>query len=278
MITAKNIISQFTSNELEAISKVLGDTERGLTGAQIGQFLQNKGIPDCDPTNTKWKRLYNALASFQNEHKVGNHVITFINCALDPIGWTKRDEDHTFLRSELNCVLALCGYSVGEDGKVRIDKRATTIDEARERANRMAEQLKKRNVHSEVIRFCSQEIVMQNYFHAVFEAMKSVSARLRTLSGLSSDGNELATGALALGKEMNPRVAINRLATETERGEQKGFLNLLLGLYGTIRNPVAHEPKIEWDMTEQDALDILTTLSLVHRKLDRAEPRARRNP
>jgi len=40
--------------------------------------------------------------------------------------------------------------------------------------------------------------------------------------------------------------------------------------YGTIRNPLAHDPKIEWDMNEQDTLDILTMISLVHRKLDKA--------
>lgn len=33
---------------------------------------------------------------------------------------------------------------------------------------------------------------------------------------------------------------------------------------------LAHDPKVEWDMTEQDALDILTMISLVHRKLDQA--------
>jgi uncharacterized protein (TIGR02391 family) len=52
--------------------------------------------------------------------------------------------------------------------------------------------------------------------------------------------------------------------------EQRGFVSLLKGLFGTIRNPLAHDPKIEWDMNEQDALDILTMISLVHRKLDRA--------
>jgi uncharacterized protein (TIGR02391 family) len=47
-------------------------------------------------------------------------------------------------------------------------------------------------------------------------------------------------------------------------------MNLVKGLYGTIRNPLAHNPKAEWGMTEQDALDILTMISLVHRKLDQA--------
>jgi uncharacterized protein (TIGR02391 family) len=65
-------------------------------------------------------------------------------------------------------------------------------------------------------------------------------------------------------------LAINTLATETDKGEQRGFVNLLIGLFGTIRNPTAHNPKIEWPMPEQDALDILTMASLIHRKLDRA--------
>jgi len=33
---------------------------------------------------------------------------------------------------------------------------------------------------------------------------------------------------------------------------------LLKGLYCTIRDPLAHDPKVEGTMTEQDALDILT--------------------
>jgi hypothetical protein len=39
-------------------------------------------------------------------------------------------------------------------------------------------------------------------------------------------------------------------------------------MFGAIRNPLAHAPKIDWPMLEQDALDILTLVSFVHRKLD----------
>jgi hypothetical protein len=67
-----------------------------------------------------------------------------------------------------------------------------------------------------------------------------------------------------------PLLAINPLLTETQRGEQNGFVSLLKGLCGTIGNSLAHDPKVEWDMTKQDALDVLTTISLVHRKLDQA--------
>jgi hypothetical protein len=48
----------------------------------------------------------------------------------------------------------------------------------------------------------------------------------------------------------------------------KGVANLLIGLFGAVRNPLAHAPKTNWPMSEQDALDVLTLVSLIHRKLD----------
>jgi len=47
-------------------------------------------------------------------------------------------------------------------------------------------------------------------------------------------------------------------------------MNLLRGLFGTFRNTTAHAPKITWKIEEQDALDILSLVSLVHRRLDSA--------
>lgn len=121
-----------------------------------------------------------------------------------------------------------------------------------------------------MLRFCKAELLEENYFHAVFEAMKSIRAKICTLSGLTGHGCDLVHDAFGQ-KNADPHPAINPFKTETQRGEQNGLMNLLKGLYGTIRNPPAHDPKVEWDTTEQDALDILTMISLVHRKLDQAD-------
>ena len=67
-----------------------------------------------------------------------------------------------------------------------------------------------------------------------------------------------------------PHLALNSLQTESEQSEQKGFMNLLKGLFGTFRNTTAHAPKIMWSIEEEDALDILSLVSLVHRRLDKA--------
>ncbi|MCW8106921.1 TIGR02391 family protein, partial [Alteromonas ponticola] len=51
---------------------------------------------------------------------------------------------------------------------------------------------------------------------------------------------------------------------------KKGFANFLKGVFGTFRNTTAHAPRVTWVIEEQDALDILSTVSLIHRRLDGA--------
>ena len=266
-ITYKNWVPPFPAERLEAISKVLGDTDTGLTGSEINLLLNNCQIPNPTPDMTKWKRRYNALVEFQNQHQVGNHVIVFIKRAMDPAKYTAKPVEFRSRRDQLNSVLAFSGLTVGEDGQVRRIDAAKTIDQALERANRLHAALIQRSVHTDVLDFCKAELLQENYFHAVFEAMKSITAKIRTLAGVTGDGCDLVHDAFGQ-KFGDPILAINPFGTETQRGEQNGFMNLLKGLYGTIRNPLAHDPKVEWDMTEQDALDILTMISLVHRKLD----------
>lgn len=38
-----------------------------------------------------------------------------------------------------------------------------------------------------------------------------------------------------------------------------------------FRNPEAHQPKIFWDIDEQDALEILSLISYCHRRLDKVQ-------
>jgi uncharacterized protein (TIGR02391 family) len=266
----KERVNPFDTQQLTSIAKILADTTTGLTGSQIGHVLRDCRMPDVSPDITKWQRLYNAFVGCQNEHQAGNHVVMFITRAMNPVQYTGSRDAFTTRRDELNAVLAFCGMELGDDGKVRRASRAANLDEALVRANRLKAALGTRNVHADVLQFCRAELLQQNYFHAVFEATKSIAAKVRTLSGLTNDGAELVQQAFGMGGGKTPLVAINALATETDKGEQRGFASLLTGLFGTIRNPLAHTPRTEWEMSEQDALDILTMTSLIHRKLDKA--------
>ncbi len=216
---------------------------------------------------TKWKRLFNALAGAQNKHQAGNHLIMFINRALDPVNYVRDREKFEWMRNELNVVLAFSGYGVREDGKVVRTEKAATLKDARARAGALKSKLEERGAHAEIFKYCRAELLEDNYFHAVLESIKGVAERIRSLSGLTSDGAELVNTAFSI---KSPLIAINNLATDTNRSEQKGFSNILVGLFGAVRNPTAHEPKISWPMTEQDALDIFAMISFVHRKLDGA--------
>ena len=258
-------ISPFSSQHLEAACRVLADTERGLSGTQIERLLQEIEVADTSPGITKWKRLFNALAGAQNQHQVGNHLIMFINRAMNPVSYARDPATFTWRRDELNVVLAFSGFYVREDGKVGHADKATTLDAARARAGRLKAALESRVVHAEVLNYCRAELLDENYFHAVFEATKGVAERIRLLSGLNGDGADLVNKAFA---GQQPVLALGPLTTESEKSEQKGFANLLIGLFGAVRNPLAHAPKTNWPMSEQDALDILTLVSLIHRKLD----------
>jgi uncharacterized protein (TIGR02391 family) len=117
-------------------------------------------------------------------------------------------------------------------------------------------------VHADVLRFCRAELVTDNYFHAVLEATKSIADKLRTKSGLSEDGSKLVDATLC---GSAPRVAINDLLTDSQRSEQSGFANLVKGTFGMFRNPTAHEARVLWAMSKEDAEDLLSLASLIHR-------------
>jgi uncharacterized protein (TIGR02391 family) len=263
-------VPPFDAQHLTSIAQILAATCGGLTGPQIAYLLQDCHIPDVAPSMTKWKRLFNAFVEFQNERHFGNHVVVFINRAMNPVQYTSSPNEFHLRRDQLNTVLSFSGMCIGDDGKIRRSHKAENLNEALKRATRLHSALVSRKVHEDILTFCKAELLQENYFHAVFEAMKSISAKIRKLSGLTTDGSQLVEEAFSLSKSSSPILAINPLATETDKGEQRGFVNLLVGLFGTIRNPIAHNPKIEWDMNEQDTLDILTTISLIHRKLDNA--------
>lgn len=142
--------------------------------------------------------------------------------------------------------------------------------ETEERANRLKAELRRRGVHHDVLTFCGAELIQSNYFHAVFEATKSVADKIRVRSGLTGDGAALVDQAFGLGQTGIPFLALNSLQTDTERDEQKGLMNLIKGMFAAFRNVTAHAPKISWTVTEQDALDLLTIASLIHRRLDSA--------
>ena len=261
------VIPKLKETHLRAICDVIGDTNNGLTGSEIGQLLDQCGISDSLPGYTKRHRLFEALQSKQNGDGCANNVLDFIQTALDPVRFVGAPEIFDDFRDRLNEALAFAGFYLKEDGKLNSVEEAHTLTEAKERAGRLRKELLQRKVHHEVLQFCKAELLQENYFHAVFEATKSVAQKIRDRTGLDADGADLVDKAFSV---TAPLLAINTLQTETEISEQKGLTNLLKGMFGTFRNVTGHAPKIKWPIKEEDALDLLSLVSYLHRRLDAA--------
>ena len=263
------IIKNIDLGSLESICKILGDTNNGISGTEISKYLAETSIKDPQLNSTKWKRLYDALSTKQSEDRCSNNILAFIKYVLRPSRHIHRKEWFKNIRTELNYVLSFEGFELTESGDIRETDKVKTFSEAEERAQNLRKTLLDRKIHSDILTFCKAELLVDNYFHAVFEATKSIAEKIRIKTNLTADGSELVDQAFSY-KGKTPYLALNNLTTESHESEQKGFMNLLKGVFGTFRNTTAHAPKITWEVNEQDALDTLSMISLIHRKLDKA--------
>ncbi|MDB5583422.1 MAG: hypothetical protein JWR80_8598 [Bradyrhizobium sp.] len=256
----------FPQDQLEAIAGALGDTTIGLTNPEIEFLIRSARMVDPGKM-TKRDRIYNAFANSQNAKQNRTHILEFIRLAMSPARYSREPQRFEPMRALLNQALAFAGLVVDQAGKVTSVEAATTLPEAQRRARELRADLEGRGVHPDVLVFCRAELLADNYFHAAQEAVKSVADKMRRLTGLTDDGGALVDRAL--GGEP-PMLAINPRQTVSEKSEQSGFANLVKGTFGMFRNPTAHEARIHWVMTKDDAEDVLTILSLIHRRLDGA--------
>jgi uncharacterized protein (TIGR02391 family) len=262
----------FTQSQLQAVADALGDTSEGLTGSEIEHLLATCKMGDPSPAMTKRHRLHNAFVDSQNNRQDRIAILAFIRKSMKPELYAREPQRYEPMRANLNRALAFAGLAVDPSGELVRVERAQTLSEAQRRAAELRTDLEIRNVHPDVLRFCREELLADNYFHAVLEATKSVADKLRARTGLTDDGSILVDRAL--GGDL-PLLAINAFEGESERAEQRGFANIVKGVFGMFRNPPAHAPKIAWAVNREDAEEAFTLLSMIHKRIDAARTPAR---
>jgi uncharacterized protein (TIGR02391 family) len=263
----------FTQSQLQVIADALGDTTEGLTGSEIAHLLASSQIADSTPEMTKRHRLYNAFAAIQNARQDRTRILAFIRKSLKPELYARCPERFEPMRANLNRAISFAGLAVDAAGTLGSVDAARTLTEAQRRANELRTDLEMRGIHPDVLLFCREELLAENYFHAVLESAKSIADKLRQRTGLSADGAILVEQAL--GGDL-PMLAINSWNSEPEKSEQRGFANLVKGVFGMFRNTTAHAPRLFWAVNKDDAEEALGLISFVHRRLDNAKmlPRA----
>ncbi|MGE4574505.1 TIGR02391 family protein [Parachlamydia sp.] len=118
--------------------------------------------------------------------------------------------------------------------------------------------------HSQILHHCTTLFVNSHYFHAVFEAAKIYHKLVQEKSKSPKDGASLML------EMWGPKgvLKITPCESETDKNVQDGMAFLSAGLMRAIRNPTAHEPALDWPISKEDCLDILSFISFLLRKLD----------
>jgi uncharacterized protein (TIGR02391 family) len=92
--------------------------------------------------------------------------------------------------------------------------------------------------HSEIERVSGELYRSGHFKSAALEAYIRVIEQVRSVSKILDDGDSLMNKAFACDKQ-TPVIQFNRLSTDSERDEQRGFLFLFKGIVG-LRNAKAH--------------------------------------
>lgn len=154
----------FAQSQLEAVAGAMGDTDDGLADSEIAHLLASCKMKDPDPALTKRHRLYNALALSQNERQDRLAVLAFIRKTMKPERFARAPERFEPLRANLNLALAFAGLCVTEAGEIESTDKAATLSEAKRQAEELRADLSIRGAHPDVLRFCREELLADNYF------------------------------------------------------------------------------------------------------------------
>jgi len=81
-------VPKFEEANLRVVCNILGATDTGLTGTEIGRRLHDCGIADPMPDMTKRHRLYAALAQKQSADSRGKRLLP---CGPSLVGRVRSD-------------------------------------------------------------------------------------------------------------------------------------------------------------------------------------------
>ncbi|WNJ91776.1 TIGR02391 family protein [Bosea sp. 685] len=120
-------------------------------------------------------------------------------------------------------------------------------------------------LHPEIARAASKLYRDAHYANAIEASVKALNGLVRLRSGLEQDGTTLMERAF---NPTNPIVKFNQLQDQSDKDEQKGFMQMFSGAVSGLRNPRAHG-FIKDD--PERALEFIAFVSLLAKLLDGAE-------
>lgn len=149
----------FSASTVERVCRALGEA---VTGGQIQNLIAPLKVPEPtgEERNTKWKRLFNAVAAAQNRQHDGRPLVRLVSEVMRPVRFDSPAEFEAH-RTAVNERLLLSGLQVRDDGKVAQEQVAQTLAEAQHRADELRAELSRRDVHLDVLHFCRAELMQR---------------------------------------------------------------------------------------------------------------------
>ena len=166
-------------------------------------------------------------------------------------------------RNEL--LLKFCKIIIADDQEEKLEE---ILNEANIRTPRreLLNEFNSRSFHEQVHKHCKDLYRDEHYFHAVFEASKAYNKLVKVKAQETKDGHSLMMAVWG----PDGVLKITNCETETDHSIQNGIKFLSAGLMQAVRNPTAHEPAVEWPISKDDCLNILSFMSFLFKKLDEA--------
>jgi len=264
-------VNSFKDSTLEMLANAIADIDPGITESLIHRMLLQSQIEDISYNEqflAKRKKLFNAFADYQNKNKCANNIILFIQNVLSPQRYVDNTDMFRKVKTEVNKQLAFEGLYIDDSNQIVSVAKASKISDVQIKVDGLKAKLIEQGAHQLVFSYCNAELLANNYFHSVLESSKGLVKRIQDIAGVAYDGQNLMEKVF---KDDEPILIVNNFQSKSEKDEHRGFRNLLIGIVAMFRNPASHELKVEWNMSEQDALDILAMISYCHRRLDNAQ-------
>lgn len=123
----------------------------------------------------------------------------------------------------------------------------------------------KTNIQQELWDTIEKNYINESYSSAILDALHLLTETIRNKTGLEGDGAVLIGQAFG---SSSPMIQLNLMQTESEKNIQKGMVDLLRGIYTTIRNPRSHDKYID---SKIDADSIIIFLNYLLNIIDNSK-------
>lgn len=256
---------QIAFTTLEEIGRSIAEA---YTGSQIAVFFVDSGIPaEKVPAFEGGKHEYVAgvlLALLEHSAASRREVRQFLGEWLSDLLVTGPRPD---VKRRVLAQLSRQGWHLKEN-RIVIGPRQAMPDTEEPATSREAQYIA---LHAAVRQAAGKWLESENLEVAVFEAMKAVTNRVKSMTGIDEqDGYRLMGKVFS---EQTPVLQLADCSNATGKSIQAGYRALFQGAVQAIRNPAAHEPLKP--LTTEEAMELLTLASLLNRALDAATSKER---